>query len=139
MTASTQYLSAWVFASSDNSFRIQSESGFGCHLMGTQIGFHADLNNTVTFGKGWHRLTNWEQRGTIKKELYALGGGVGSTGFFVAPKAGYYVCASQVRLDSAAKSSYFRLILSLNGNTDINQGFEATCSNAMGCKIGDNC
>ena len=125
MRGSTQYLSVWVFASSpkDPTFKIQSESGFGCHLMGTKIGFHADLADTVSFGKGWHRLTNWEQRNTVKKELYALGGGVGSTGFYVAPQAGYYACASQVRLDVDSKSSsYFRLILSLNGNTDINQG-----------------
>merc|ERR1712032_1741796 len=35
-------MSTYLYSSSDNSFIVQSESGFGCHQMAGGVGFHAD-------------------------------------------------------------------------------------------------
>merc|ERR1719155_424742 len=65
-------ISTYLYSSSDNSFIVQSESGFGCHQMGTRIGFHADASGDQVFGRGWARLARWRTSGN--NELYALGG-----------------------------------------------------------------
>ena len=35
-------MSTYLYADSDNSFTVQSESGFGCHQMTGGAGFHAE-------------------------------------------------------------------------------------------------
>ena len=113
-----------VFTSSTTSFQIQSESGFSCHMMLTAIGFHASVYTKQQFSAGWSMLKGWESKQSVNKELYALGGGTDNLldGAYVAPKTGYYICTTQVRLDSADKSSYFRVILALNKNINLNHG-----------------
>lgn len=37
-----QYASVFTFSAGDNSYVVQSESGFSCHQLDTNVGFHAD-------------------------------------------------------------------------------------------------
>merc|ERR1719201_272738 len=120
------FMSVYVYSRSDNFYRVQTESGFGCHQMGTNIGFHADASATQAFKKGWSRLTKWRTAGN--NELYAQGGSPNSQGYYVTPEAGYYMCATQVRIDSAA-TSRFRLIIAINGQMDIHNGLHVSDGN----------
>jgi len=113
-----QYVSLYGYASNDNGWTVQSESGWGCHQMGTNIGFHADASADQVFGKGWKQLTKWRTSGN--NELYAVGGGM-TASQYTAPEAGYYACATQVRLDSA-NNVYFRVVIAINGQADIHNG-----------------
>jgi hypothetical protein len=118
------YVSTYVLAVGDDSTNIQHESGFGCHLLDTEIGFHADMDGDVAAGTGWTQISTWQT--TNDPALYSVGGGMSSTGFTV-PEDGYYFCASQVRFD--ASEGYMRLILAINGETDYNNGFHAIAGN----------
>ena len=109
-----------VYSHKDASYTINERSGFGCHLMATKVGFHADLKANQRLGRGWNQLMSWESRMSVHNGLY---GGVGAR-VFTATKKGYYFCATQVRLDKIARTSYFRLILALNGVTSNNHGDE---------------
>merc|ERR1712032_1312872 len=91
-----QFVSLVTYSSNDASWKIHSESGFGCHRMNTKIGFHADQAADQQFGNGWNRITNW--RTTGNNELYAMGGARVLSGFFAAPVPGYYACATTVRV-----------------------------------------
>lgn len=106
----------YVYSATDNNYRVQSESGWGCHFMNTRIGFHANAAGNEHFGKGWGRVTKWQDSPLKNKALYSMGGGVATNGYYHAHVAGYYVCSVQVRLDSAEKQSYFQLALALNGD-----------------------
>jgi len=117
-----QYLSLYAYSYSDNSWSVQSESGWGCHQMGTSIGFHADMSADQVFKRGWSRVTKWRTAGN--NELYALKGGINTQGYYTAPEQGYYACASQVRID-AGSSTYFRLVIAINGQADVNNGLHA--------------
>ena len=47
-----QYASVYVFSQRDNSYRISTESGFSCHQLDTNVGFHAEKNgNQVRMGR----------------------------------------------------------------------------------------
>jgi len=46
-------MSMYVFSRYDNVFTVQTESGWGCHLMGSGVGFHADASATQTFKTGF--------------------------------------------------------------------------------------
>ena len=111
-----------VYSQKDLSYTISSESGWGCHYMKQQIGFHADAKANQGLKKGWNLVSRWEDRSSVNSELYNLGGSIASNGYYHAPQTGYYACSAQIRLDSADKTSYFRLLLALNGDRDINQG-----------------
>ena len=122
-------ISPWMYSSDDSSYTAHSESGWGCHLMGSRVGFHADFTETVTFGVGWHRLMKWQTSTKVNKELYQLAGGVDKTGFYFAPQAGYYFCATQIRMDSATKDSIFRIIIGIDAQTTANNGLHAIGGN----------
>merc|ERR1719174_2922576 len=119
-------ISTYLYASSDNSFTVQSESGFGCHLMGTRIGFHADASGDQVFGRGWARLARWRTSGN--NELYALGGGLTSSIWYVAPSGGFYMCAAQLRVDSASNTR-FRMIIAINNGMDTHNGLHVSDGN----------
>ena len=119
-------MSVYVFSRYDNTFTVQTESGWGCHMMGTGVGFHADASATQTFKTGWHRLTKWRTVGN--NELYAQGGSPNSNGYYRAPESGYYMCATQVRID-AAMSSRFRMIIAINGQMDLHNGLHVNDGN----------
>jgi len=63
------------------------------------------------------------------EELYSMGGGVSSDGFYEVRATGYYACAVNARVDQASSDSIFRLILSINGQPDVNQGLHAISGN----------
>ena len=55
--------------------------------------------------------------------LYSVGGGFDTkTGIYTAPKQGVYYCAVNVRIDIASNAGYFRLVLAINKQIDINNG-----------------
>ena len=112
------YVSMYVYSSIKIAYSLQSESGWGCHYMGSGVGFHADAKTTEQFGKGWSLISKWEDHASVNPALYSLGGAVATNGFYHAPATGYYACSVQARLDKATKQSYFRLILALNGDKD---------------------
>jgi len=122
-------MSVYVYSRADNSYRVQTESGFGCHMMGTMVGFHADASISQRFKKGWSRLTKWRTAGN--NELYASGGSVDSNGYYKAPQTGYYVCATQIRIDQAqiSSNSRFRLIMAINGQVDLHSGLHVNSGN----------
>merc|ERR1712199_20206 len=119
-------MSECVFSRYDNVFTVQSESGWGRHLMGTGIGFHADASATQTFKTGWSRLTKSRTAGN--NELYAQGGSPNAQGYYKAPQSGYFMCATQVRIDSASNSR-FRMIIAVNGEVDIHNGLHVNDGN----------
>ena len=123
------FISPWVYSYSDKSYSIHSESGWGCNLMGTRIGFHADYSASTTLKVGWSKLVKWRTDSKANAELYALGGGLDTTGVYAAPQTGYYICATQIRFDSAASSSYFRVLLALNEKIVVNKGLNAIGGN----------
>jgi hypothetical protein len=89
---------------------------------GINIGFNANPVSAVTKGSGWHEWKNWKVAGN--RELYNTGNSfTPSLGRF-APPTGYYLCSSQVRIDSFS-SSYSRMVIAINGNTDVNNGMHA--------------
>ena len=49
-------LSLNVFSSKDASYRIQTESGWGCHQLKTRVGFHAHVKTDNRFGRGWNTV-----------------------------------------------------------------------------------
>ena len=125
-----QYVSLVTYASSDNSWKINTDSMWGCHRMAPKVGFHADLSANEAFKNGWNLLTKWRTAGN--NELYAVGGSVIEDGLFYAPEAGYYACATQVRVEYTNFSpgnSFFRLILAINNQKDLNNGFGAIEAN----------
>merc|ERR1712048_102623 len=119
-------MSTYLYANNDNSFIVQSESGFGCHQMAGGVGFHADAYGDQVFGRGWARLARWRTSGN--NELYSVGGGVTSSTWYVAPRDGYYMCASQVRIDSASNTR-FRMIIALNNGMDTHNGLHVSDGN----------
>lgn len=115
-------VSLFVYSSSD-SYVAQSESGFGCHRLATKVGFHSDMSQNQGFGRGWKRVTYWRAGGN--EFLYTNGGGFTADGYYIAPENGYFVCSALVRLDSVSRNYYFRLLLTINDNKDINNGLHA--------------
>ena len=55
--------------------------------------------------------------------------GTASSSAYKVGKSGYYVCAAQVRIDSMSRSYYVRLIISINGDKDVNNGLHAIQGN----------
>ena len=98
--------------------------GFSCNRLNTKIGFHADKLGTQSIKKtGWVFVTGYRTNG--EPGLYVAGGGFDTTnGRYKAPKAGIYSCFAQLRFDSVKKvsGSYLRLVMSLNGQHDVNNG-----------------
>merc|ERR1712187_778413 len=117
----------------DNVYSVQTESGFGCHIMQTSVGFHADMSTTTTYKTGWARLKNWRTGGN--NELYSMGGGPNTQGYYKAPEAGFYMCATQIRIDAAFSTlsktgkTRFRLIIPINGQLDIHNGLHVNDGN----------
>ena len=117
-------VSVQVLSSVDKAYVLNTESGFGCHLMRGTLGFHADKADTTENGKGWSIVKNWRTKGAAV--LYALppkNGGPNPQGFYTATQDGYFACTAQVRLDSASSSGFFRTILALNGDTSKTKAF----------------
>lgn len=54
--------------------------------------------------------------------------GVDDQGFFNSPDTGYYACAAQVRFDQAS-GGMFRVVISVNGQLDLNSGMHAVSGN----------
>jgi hypothetical protein len=121
------YVSMFMYTNGDNSWSLHGESGYGCHFLSTKEGFHADMSSTDWFGTGWHIVKHW--RTTGNNELYKMGSGTASKTAYNVGKAGYYVCAAQVRIDSMSRSYYVRLIISINGDKDTNNGLHAMQGN----------
>ena len=120
MLSANQYTSVYAYASSDNSWKVQADSSWGCHQMGTRIGFHADFPTNQLLKKGWSTVTKWKTAGN--NELYAFGGGIDAQGHYTAPETGYYACGVQLRLQNADSTSYFSVIIAVNDKNDINAG-----------------
>ena len=98
-----QDVSIWAFSKA--STQVNTESGFSCHIMGTQKGFHANLRKDKHYGKGWSTLRGWRTWGGGGK--YAWGGRPATDGSYTAPEAGYYACTAQVRGDWGFVILYF--------------------------------
>ena len=122
------YVSVFMYTNGDNSWIVNDESGFGCHYLSTKIGFHASVSARMEIlSTGWHTVTNWRTSGNT--ELYVIGGATMSPTAFTAPKPGYYVCASQVQVDSMSRSYYVRLVVAVNNNRDYNNGLHSMHGN----------
>eukprot|EP00937_MAST-01D_sp_MAST-1D-sp2_P008128 g8128.t1 len=97
---------------------------------GNQIGareaVHADLTGSITFGTSWHTLTNWRTSGDSANALFddSAGAWSNSNGRFTAAKAGYYRASTNIRVDGH-DSSYMRVLIAKNGNTDYNNGLHS--------------
>ena len=131
-------VSVYVYSAYDNSYKVHSQSGFGCHLLNSRIGFDAKAPSTQTFGKGWNRVLSWDPTPKKNTGLYSLGGGVAKNGYYTVPETGYYMCNAMVRMDEASKASYFRLNIAINGDRSSRGGtFESKLSsrNIFGFKF----
>lgn len=85
-------VSVWVHANVD--VDVNRESGFSCHLMGSQKGFHVDIEHDTQLGRGWSSVRGW--RTLENTVLYTWGGRPGDTGAYVCAESGFYFCAAQV-------------------------------------------
>ena len=47
-----QFASVYVFSNNDNNYRIQSESGFSCHQLDSNVGFHAEKDGNQVWRHG---------------------------------------------------------------------------------------
>merc|ERR1711881_200653 len=81
------------------------------------------MEKDQSMGNGWRRATNWRSVGN--EFLYAKGGGFKGDGYYLAPQSGYFICSAVMRLDSADRSRYLRLLITVNENKDINNGLHA--------------
>merc|ERR1719331_824516 len=72
-------VSLYTYSSSD-SYTAHSESGFGCHRLFSGFGFHADMSQDQSFGRGWRRVTYW--RAGSNEFLYSSGGGFSADGYY---------------------------------------------------------
>lgn len=122
----TSFVSVWVYSSSDNSWRVDHESGFGCHMMKESAGFHADQNTDKTYGRYWSDIQYW--RSTGNDELYS-NPAIKTNGKWIVPKNGYYVCAAVVRIENMHYNSYSRLVISVQGDTNTHQGLNTITGN----------
>ena len=72
-----QYASVFLYSLGDNSFYIQSSSGFSCHRLDSKIGFRADMTKGVNLGQNiWKEMGNWRVSG--EPGLYSVGS-IGTT------------------------------------------------------------
>eukprot|EP00930_Biecheleria_cincta_P056248 TRINITY_DN423_c1_g3_i1.p1 TRINITY_DN423_c1_g3~~TRINITY_DN423_c1_g3_i1.p1 ORF type:complete len:2561 (-),score=411.03 TRINITY_DN423_c1_g3_i1:97-7755(-) len=120
-----QYVSVFVYSSSDTNWYVDSESGFAAYFIGATVaGFHADLSESLHVSSaGWYSIGSWRTSGLAA--LFDSGNHFDETqGTFRAPSSGLYHVSANVRLDSAG-GSYFRLVVAVNGNSDINNGMHS--------------
>lgn len=116
-------VSIFVYSSSD-SYVAHSESGFGCHRLSSEIGFHSDMSESQTFGRNWRRVSKWRAGGN--SFLYQQGGGFSPDGYYFAPQDGYYICSAMMKLTSGSTSYRFSLLLTVDDNKDYHNGLHAT-------------
>jgi hypothetical protein len=115
------FVSLWIYSSSDNSFRVQQESGFGCHYLDQQdAGFHADQGTSRTYGRYWQQIRSWRTSGN--DELYASkNSGLTENGVWRVPTTGFYFCSASVRISNLHYNGYSRLVIAVDGSTDLEQ------------------
>ena len=118
-----QYTSLYVYSNGDNSWVVDNESGFSCHLIGKKSpGFLADLpENSRYYNYGWHTLVGWRTTGA--STLHAVGDGMSPAGYTI-PVAGYYVCTANMRYESSS-GNYMRIVIAINGNRDPHNGLSS--------------
>ena len=97
-------ISTWVY--SNVAAQIHPESGFSCHYMPANKGFHADLSRDINYRQGWSLLKGW--RTWENNELYSWGGRPSATGIYSATESGFYFCAAQV--------SFLKFVIACEGN-----------------------
>eukprot|EP00434_Breviolum_minutum_P026604 symbB.v1.2.023516.t1/scaffold2153.1/size87802/7 len=132
-----QTVSCWVYSQDDTSWSVSKESGFSLAFIGDQVtAFHAQkiasthiitspmigfvVSTTYTHQTtaGFHKTTNW----VWKSHLDNLGVDI-VRGEFTAPQNGFYHVSYLQRLDSAtAGGSYFRVLVAVNDDTDVQNG-----------------
>lgn len=120
------YISQWIY-SSDNSWTLQHESGFGAvrlNPMVAKTGFMADLSRSMSARTGWRPITGWRTNGGSSNRLWTSGHFNAGNGYFTAPSDGMYFVSANLRIDSAC-GAYFRLIAAINGRLDVNHGLSA--------------
>ena len=129
---SGDYMSVFIYSDRDKSYRVQSESGWGCHMLRTRVGFHAHLLKDLTFGRGWNNAAGWltSNRGKGDEELYSMGGGISSDGHYQVRQTGYYLCAVQVCAQSDVACSL--CIACANASVITVPSLYATAANRLG-------
>ena len=86
---------------------------------GNNIGFSASGKGNLLLAGGWSEVTAWKTEGNY--ELYNTGHFDQNSGRFTPPAGGYYLCSTQLRIDSFS-SSYTNLVISFNGAHDVENG-----------------
>jgi len=121
--------SVFVYTHTDNSWTLNGESGFSCHKLSSDVGFHADKDGDTPLKQNWQEVPKWRVAGF--PTLYSSGGFDPSLGRFKVLNEGVYYCYAQVRLDDAARNMK-RLIMARNQDTDTNNGFHTIQGNFGG-------
>ena len=134
-----EFLSVSIFSSGDNNFRIHRQSGFSCHRLTEQHGFHAVKSKVQHVGDRWTRITGWRAEGG--RGLYSVGSGFNAhTGIFTASKNGAYYCAAQIRFDRISTDegrdivSYVHVFLRLDRDKDDENVLHTIDGNEMSSK-----
>jgi len=120
------FVSVWVDSSQDNTWTVSDESGFGCHRMLSDVGFHADMITETTYNANWKQIANWRTNGN--DELYGAGA-LNDSGEFVVPYTGFYFCSASVKIASISTSYYSQLVISIDGSVSGNQGLYTITGN----------
>jgi hypothetical protein len=123
----TKSVSLWIYSSSDNSYTVQHDSGFGCHYLEEQnVGFHADQSTSQTYGRYWQQIRSWRTSGN--DELYASSS-LTSNGDWRVPTTGFYFCSASVRISNMYYNGYSRLFISVDGSTNTDEGLNTITGN----------
>ena len=87
---------------------------------GDNVGFSADYDRSVTWGRNWYEVTQFRTEGF--PNLYNEGGYFNRiSGRFSPPTDGFYLCSTQLRIDNNS-GSYTRVTIRINGKDDNNNG-----------------
>ncbi|XP_065179718.1 uncharacterized protein LOC135810172 [Sycon ciliatum] len=122
-----QYLEVLVHSSSDNRWRIGSESTLSVIYL-TQYsayasGFLADLANSPSMGSSFIHLNSWRTSALGAYQLNSYR--AFSSGTFYASDDGYYLISANLRIDGRDSSSYQRAVVAVNGKVDVNNGMQS--------------
>ena len=176
-------ISVYVFSQGDNSWKVKTNSGFGCHkfaeytctscppnsagtnldagckckdgyigkiqskkdknggytgecmatktICGENYGFNADKKGSQAAHYRWNEVSTWED--PSKTHTYNTGGSVRhglsfnpQSGHFTAIEEGYFLCSTNLRIDNLHYGGLSRVMIAINGNTDVQNGMTTT-------------
>ena len=123
-----EYISVLVYSESDTNWKILAGSFFSVRYLGPEKSHPGFLATKLLHRQysqiGWVEVTGYTTSGS-NTGLFSSGTGLStSSGRFTTSCAGSYFVSANIRLDDAT-GTYFRIVIAVNGKTDIDNGLHA--------------